>query len=343
MKRCTVCTLPETFPGLTFNAEGVCSVCQDFASQVKTAPSPRTRERLARVIDEARARAAPYDAIVAFSGGKDSTYLLSVLKKQLGLTVLAVTLDNGFASPASFDNMRTVVGALNVDHLILRYRPDHLNALFLNSALGKVYPDHLTKFGSGVCISCIRIVLTAVLRVAIEKRVPLVMLGNTPGQVLASEDELIFQDNLIPAPLRRGLFAKLVERTGPWAYDYLMLSEDEYRTRPFPVTVSPLPILGYDVARIYQEITALGWSKPTDVDPNSTNCRLNAFGIIRHLNLYRFHPYDYEISQLVRLDALSRDAALKRVEDVDGSVMDLAAQVEKDLVCGGCAKHRREG
>jgi hypothetical protein len=341
MQRCTKCVLPASFPGISFDDDGVCSLCRDFAARDTSASPVHLGETLSRVIEQSRAKAGRYDAVVAFSGGKDSAYLLYVLKKQFDLNVLAVTFDNGFSSAACFSNMHNVVTALNVDHLIIKYRPDRLNALVLESARGKVYPDHLTKFGSGVCISCIRIVMTAVLRVAIEKRVPMVMLGNNPGQVLSSQDELIFQDNLIPFPLRRQLFAKLAERTGSWAYDYLMLSAEEYKTNPFPYIISPLPIIGYDVAEIYRAIADLGWSKPTDVDPNSTNCRLNAFGIIRHLNLYRFHPYDYEMSQLVRLGTMTREAALAKVSDVDGSVMDLAAQVEKDLLCRDCCNHRR--
>jgi hypothetical protein len=181
-------------------------------------------------------------------------------------------------------------------------------------------------------------VMTSALRTAIEKQIPMVMLGNSPGQVLRSEEELIYQDNKIPFALRRQLFAKVADRTGPWVYDYLMLSAREYATNPFPYIVSPLPILGYDEAEIYHTIAELGWSKPTDVDPNSTNCRLNAFGIIRHQNLYRFHPYDYELSQLVRLGAMTRDAALEKLSGRSEIVADVAGRVERDLFCGSCSR-----
>jgi hypothetical protein len=176
------------------------------------------------------------------------------------------------------------------------------------------------------------------LRTAIEKQIPMVMLGNSPGQMLRSEDELIYRDNKIPFALRRKLFEKLAERLGPWVYYYLMLTEEEYKTSPFPYIISPLPIVGYDEAEIYRVIAGLGWSKPNDVDPNSTNCRLNAFGIIRHKNRYGFHPYDYEMSQLVRLGAMSREAALEKVTDPSGRVIDVATEIERGLYCGSCSK-----
>lgn len=336
MRRCNVCVLPETFPGITIDQDGVCSLCRDFSAAEPPGPSARLTEALSNIIADAKRQNHRYDAVVAFSGGKDSSYLLHLLASRFGLRLLAVTFDNGFISAACLTNMRNVVSALAIDHIIVRHRQDHMNALFLESALARVYPDHLTKFGSSVCISCIRVVITTMLRVAIEKNVPLVMLGNTPGQVLASDQELIFKDNVIPHPLRRQLFARLAERTGSWAYDYLMLSADEYKTRPFPTIVSPLPIVGYDEDEIYRVLAELGWSKPTDVDPSSTNCRLNAFGIIRHKNLYQFHPYDYEMSRLVRLGILSREAALNKLNDPSGTVIDLASEIERDLLCRSC-------
>ncbi|ALK10605.1 hypothetical protein [Blastochloris viridis] len=338
MRRCSVCVLPENFPGITIDQDGVCSLCRDFTARHPPAPSARLTDTLWSLLADAKARNHRYDAVVAFSGGKDSSYLLHLLASRFGLRLLAVTFDNGFVSSACFANMRNVVSALAVDHIVVRHRQDHMNAIFLESALSRVFPDHLTRFGSGVCIACIRIVITTMLRIAIEKNVPMVMLGNTPGQVLTSDEELIFKDNVIPLPLRRQLFARLAERTGPWAYDYLTLSAVEYKTRPFPWIVSPLPIVGYDENEIYRVLPDLGWSKPTDVDPSSTNCRLNAFGIIRHKNLYRFHPYDYEMSQLVRLGVLTREAALDKLNDHDDTVVDVASAVERDLMCRSCSR-----
>jgi hypothetical protein len=333
MKRCTKCVLGPHFPGIIFGEDGVCSICQEFSERQKTVASPRDFGGiLSKIIDASKSKGPRYDAVVSCSGGKDSTFLLHLLQEKYHLRLLAVTFDNGFLSEACSANLRIVTARLNVDHIIIRYRQDRLNEIFLASGQSPLYPEHLTKFGSGVCISCIRMVMTAALRTAIEKQVPMVMLGNSPGQVMRSPDELIYQDNRIPYALRRQLFDKLADRTGPWVYDYLMLTAEEHRTRPFPYVVSPLPVLGYDETKIYRTIAGLGWSKPKDVDPNSTNCRLNAFGIVKHQNLHQFHPYEYEMGQLVRQGLISRDAALERLADHDGKGMAIAAQVERDLL-----------
>ncbi|MGA2651950.1 MAG: hypothetical protein ABSF28_15570 [Terracidiphilus sp.] len=338
MRRCTRCVLGSSFPGISFAEDGVCSYCRDFdARQVVAAPRRHLDATMSAITAAYPWGRHNYDAAVAYSGGKDSSFMLYLLQEKYNLRLLAVTFDNGFLSPQSVDNIKTVTSRLNTDHLTVRYRQDHVNAIFLNSTLSRVYPEHLTMYGSGLCISCIRMVMTAVLRTAIEKRIPMVMLGNSPGQVLRSEAELAYQDNKIPYALRRQLFACVAERTGTWAYDYLLLREEEYHTNPFPYFVSPLPMVGYDEKEIYRVIATLGWTKPDDVDPNSTNCRLNSFGILRHNNIYNFHPYEYEMSQLVRLGSISRDTALDRIEDRNGAAIAVSQQIERDLVCDACA------
>ena len=67
------------------------------------------------------------------------------------------------------------------------------------------------------------------------------------------------------------------------------------------------------------------------MDPNSSNCQLNSLGIINHKEKLNFHPYDYEMSMLVRLGIISRDEALKRVEDPKNISSEVAAGILKRL------------
>ncbi|WP_150275302.1 hypothetical protein [Paenibacillus tepidiphilus] len=332
MKRCTACILPDTFPGIRFDESGVCQYCLEAGEGNQPFAGESLKDKLETIIRDNRGHGRTYDALVAYSGGKDSTYLIHRLQSAYQLSILAVTFDNGYMSEASFRNMRTVLGRLNVDHLIVRPGQSSMNRIFAQSCGHRMYPDHLTKFGSGICISCIRMVSTMALRVAIEKGIPMVMLGNSPGQMIQSENELIFRDNTIPYALRRRLFKPLVDQLGDERlYDLLMLTREEYKTKPFPYTINPFPILGYDEQLIYREIAALGWSKPTDVDPNSTNCKLNSLGIKKHCETYHFHPYDFEMSMLVRQKIISRDEAIRRVSDPERITEVLAAEVEAAL------------
>jgi len=332
MKRCISCIIPYSFPGAKFDSAGECSICRRFRERDGLIPSlGKLRNRLDGIINENKGVNPKYDALVAYSGGKDSTFLVYTLKMKYGLNLLAFTFDNGFISGHAVSNIKTVLNKLDIDHIIFKPRYGLMAKIFAASADIPVYPVSLLKFGSAVCISCIRMVNNLALKTAVEKKIPMVMLGNSPGQLIQSENELIYRDNMIPYELKKSLFKPLSESIGSEIYDYFLLGEEQYKVKPFPYTVNPFPIIGYDEETIYRTIAKLGWQKPDDVDPNSTNCRLNSLGIIRHREKLNFHPYDYEMSMLVRLGIISREDALKRVEDPDGRVPVIAEQVAEKL------------
>ena len=98
LKVCVNCVLPETFPGIRFNEEGLCNLCLNF----KGVDSQSTRKAEYRGKFEALIKeykgSGTYDVLMCYSGGKDSTQTLTILKEEYGLSILAVSLDNGFLS-----------------------------------------------------------------------------------------------------------------------------------------------------------------------------------------------------------------------------------------------------
>ena len=96
MRRCTLCILPESFPGIRFDEEGVCNYCRrTLPPQQREIRRARLRERFQTLIEKVRGR-GDYECLMSWSGGKDSTYTLALLKEDLGIRVLAFTFDNGF-------------------------------------------------------------------------------------------------------------------------------------------------------------------------------------------------------------------------------------------------------
>lgn len=332
MKRCTNCILPETFPDIEFDEKGVCSICQTFKGKDNFIPSmDKLRVKFEDIIKRSKSNNNHYDGLVAYSGGKDSTYLIYKLKKDYDLNLLAVTFDNGFITPHTFTNMKKVLEKMAVDHIVFKPRYDILKKIYFTSANQQLYPISLLKFGSSVCISCIRMVTSMSLRIAIEKKIPMILLGNSPGQLIQSEDEILYQDNRIPYVLKKSMFKKLADEVGDGIFHYLLLDKEVYKSKPFPFTCSPFPVIGYDEKEIYEAIKTLGWIRPGDVDSCSTNCQLNSYGIVKHCQAHNFHPYDYEMSMLVRLGTISREEALRRVDESDPFVVDLATKIDKTL------------
>ena len=106
MHRCTRCILPESFPGISFDEHGVCNHCN-----AADAPEDLRQQRQQLKADMEAAfeaiRANPsgeFDALIAYSGGKDSSYILWMMREVYQLRCLAVTIDNGFISDRAIEN-----------------------------------------------------------------------------------------------------------------------------------------------------------------------------------------------------------------------------------------------
>jgi tRNA(Ile)-lysidine synthase TilS/MesJ len=98
--------LPETFPGISFDSRGVCNFCQVFKGKEHLEKEKeKYLQKFEELLDKFK-NAASYDALMAYSGGKDSTYTLSLLKEKYDLKILALTFDNGFLSEQAFKNIR---------------------------------------------------------------------------------------------------------------------------------------------------------------------------------------------------------------------------------------------
>ncbi len=115
LQRCTRCLLPETADTITFDAEGVCSVCrnQDIKHQIDWA---NRKQQLDEIIEQYRGK-GPYDAIVPYSGGKDSTFTLWYLIKHHNIKPLVVSWDHGFYRPGVLKNRERTLQALGADFL----------------------------------------------------------------------------------------------------------------------------------------------------------------------------------------------------------------------------------
>jgi asparagine synthetase B (glutamine-hydrolysing) len=113
LRRCTKCILPETYPFVDFDEHGVCYYCRTWKPiQV------HGHEALLRAVEPYRSKDGSPDVIVAFSGGRDSSYGLHYVKKVLGMNPVAFTYDWGMVTDLARRNCARVCGKLGVEHII---------------------------------------------------------------------------------------------------------------------------------------------------------------------------------------------------------------------------------
>jgi tRNA(Ile)-lysidine synthase TilS/MesJ len=317
MKICTNCVLPETFPGISFDAGGRCSFCQKYrGSEAQEAVKDRFKEKFLKSLEGVRGKGS-YDALAAYSGGKDSTFTLMMLKQEVNLKVLAITLDHGFVSPTAVRNIQHVTGVLDMDHLMVRPGAETLRTVFRGSMEPGLYPMKALERASGICNSCMNLVKSLLLKTAIEMHVPMVVYGWSPGQ--APVQSSVFKTN---APMIRQMHKAMTEPIRKMVGERLsgfLLEEHHFEkgatpeSDRFPYLVNPLAFTGYSEERILEEIRKIGWVDPKDTDANSTNCLLNSFSNEVHLQQYGFHPYAFEIAGLVREGYMTREEGLKKL------------------------------
>ena len=89
------CANDFIIPGLEFDEEGLCPMCQTRQETAKL------RSLVPVVETIPRAKHSRFDVALFYTGGKDSTYLLYHLTKVMGLRVLAMTWEIPFMSESA--------------------------------------------------------------------------------------------------------------------------------------------------------------------------------------------------------------------------------------------------
>jgi tRNA(Ile)-lysidine synthase TilS/MesJ len=325
---CTRCVLPDTFPGIKFDEAGVCNYCLEAKPGDTDVQKKETyRQNFESLIQEHRGKGT-YDVLMCYSGGKDSSYTLAILKEKYDLNILAVSVDNGFFPQQTYPNIQRVVEALGVDHIFFKPRFDVLAKIFRKCAESDIYPSKAMERASSICTSCMAIVKYSSLRIALERDIPFIAYGWSPGQAPVTSS-IIKNTPAIVKMMQKSLYDPLYQVAGSDIRPYFLEDKHFKDAGQFPYYVHPLAFLGYDEEEVYRHIGRYGWKAPQNTDTNSTNCLLNSFANKVHKERLGFHPYALEMANLVREGYLKRETALDRLNTTEDQAV--VAKVREKL------------
>ncbi len=298
MRHCVRCLMPEAAPGAGLDAAGVCAACRN--------PAPADlerdeRDRRRRVDDLERALAdcrgkGEYDCLVNLSGGKDSCYLLYKLKREYRLNVLAFTTDMN-VPPVAWDNIRRTVDQLGVDHFVYRPAAEFYRKLFRfllqnQEARGAVRT---------VCYVCAPLFEGYALRLAVEKQIPLVLAGYSPGQ--PEPERMVYE------------YPRETVRAADWTpaevRDCGLFTDDELRLfwnplkypagTPFPRYLAPFHAWKYSQEETMRKVVELGLiASRRNASPVHSNCPVNWLLMYSDLKHLGYNPYAPEFAALIR-------------------------------------------
>lgn len=165
---CQSCVLPDSRPGITIGADGVCNACSGHRRNRLEIDWAAREQRLNEVVEWARGRNAAYDCIVPVSGGKDSFWQVARCL-DMGLKVLAVT----WKSPG-----RNALGQSNLDALV-RLGVDHVDFTIDPSVEARFMRRTLIETGSSAVPMHLAI-FAIPMRFAAKLGVPLIVWGESP-------------------------------------------------------------------------------------------------------------------------------------------------------------------
>jgi GNAT superfamily N-acetyltransferase len=113
LKRCSRGVLPETMPFIQFDDRGESNYAREYRRQTVAG-----KAALQARLDQLGAHNGS-KVLVAFSGGRDSSYALYYLKVELGLDVVAYTYDWGMITDLARRNQARLCGKLGIEHIIV--------------------------------------------------------------------------------------------------------------------------------------------------------------------------------------------------------------------------------
>lgn len=116
---CKHCVMDTTDSSITFDHNGVCDHCQQFERTILPhwASGQGHEQQLEQIVSHIRGRRKKqdFDCILGMSGGIDSSYLLYLVTKKLGLRPLVFHVDAGWNSQIAVNNIERLVDGLGLD------------------------------------------------------------------------------------------------------------------------------------------------------------------------------------------------------------------------------------
>ncbi len=116
--------MPDTRPHTIMTKEGMCQACLNQEEKKKVDWAKRWAE-LKVLCDKYRRKDGYYDCVIPVSGGKDSHYLVYILKEKMGMNPLLITVADPFTKTITGQkNFANLGSAFNCDMILFNLSID---------------------------------------------------------------------------------------------------------------------------------------------------------------------------------------------------------------------------
>jgi len=171
VKFCSKCTYPSSHPlKLTFDNHNLCSGCLIHLEKDKIDWKVRF-DKLKKIVKPYKSIKNYYNCIVPITGGRDSYFILDVVKHKLGLNPMLVNYNTHFNTEIGFRNLNYLRSIFGVPYINLTLDPNKIK---------KIVGFTLKEFGN-IYWHCIAGQTVFPIQTAVKLNIPLIIWGAHQG------------------------------------------------------------------------------------------------------------------------------------------------------------------
>jgi 7-cyano-7-deazaguanine synthase in queuosine biosynthesis len=303
--------MPDTAAGITFNAEGVCNLCQKFKPH-----KVHGVDALKSEIEKFRSPESKYDCIVPISGGRDSSYALYFAKEELGLNPLAVHNDNDFETEQARKNLQAITDSLGVKYVRIS-SASNLSKKIVREKMEMNAPFGTELVVSQTCEACEYGFESAAHNIAKKEGIKIILWGDSQNESTKSYHDLIREK--MPGKMAK-IFSPGIMNRFKYHYYFKQLKA-EYGPKHYP-DLHPIHLYDYiqwDRRVIVSTIeNKLGWAKPEGSATTwRTDCKLVPLVSYLYQKSYGVSKIELGFSNMIRDNKMSRGKALEEIEQME--------------------------
>lgn len=329
MKRCNACLIPDAVPFISFDSNGACNCCRHPSDHVYMGDNA-----LNKAIERMKSKDRDYDCLLGLSGGRDSSYLALRAVKDWNLRPLAYCYDSGHMPETTKENIKKLSEKLDINTIIFNNDIKRNRNLFKNIFDAWIKHPRLGMIQT-FCIGCRGGRNKYIPKLLHKYDISYILDGGNYYEGGSYKLGLFGIDGDDTKALMGGY--KKTHLQLAWALSKEFLKNPNYlsskivfygvndfltgfganidKTRPFFYEK-------YDVAKIMDAITGeLDWRQPSYFpDPWRSDCYIALLKNYLYFKMMGFSDYDIFLSNMVRDNAIDRNVAEERLEQINYSL-----------------------
>jgi hypothetical protein len=311
--------MPNTYPDITFDDEGVCNHCLNYQKPELLGEGLFLQKIFSK-------RGMQYDCVLGISGGKDSCYVAYLAKKQFGLRPLAVSYDFPFLVDLARENTKAVCDNLGIDLIIVKSR-NNLEYDLLRNHLMSLATTGTTW---GQCLFCHYGIEAILYETAQSRGIPFILSGvinsevwwnpgNRIGILAKRLKKLSFREKILFGLYQSKAYTNLVDQRRQFPIpgnSCFNVYKRAHSPSDGPETIRIFDYVEWDqdiIEKTLQEET--GWQKPSKSLSWRYDCILEPLLDYTFTREFGISSAGLYLCGLIRSGGISREEALRLVEE----------------------------